>query len=168
MKKIDAHSHIGTFGGWAGVAFTKEKLIEQMNEYDIEKTFLTAPNFQGNDEVVDAFQSYPDKIVPFVWVNPALDDVEKKLNHYINEEGFMGIKMQPLFDAFVADDPVVYPVMDFAREYDVPVFIHCGHPPFSLPWSIALLAEKYPDVRVTMIHMGHGHGVYIDAAIKNG
>ena len=74
--------------------------------------------------------------------------------------------MQPLFDAFVADDPVVYPVMDFAREYDVPVFIHCGHPPFSLPWSIALLAEKYPDVRVTMIHMGHGHGVYIDAAIK--
>ena len=30
MKKIDAHSHIGTFGGWAGVAFTKEKLIEQM------------------------------------------------------------------------------------------------------------------------------------------
>ena len=57
-------------------------------------------------------------------------------------------------------------VMDFAREYDVPVFIHCGHPPFSLPWSIALLAEKYPDVRVTMIHMGHGHGVYIDAAIK--
>ena len=146
MKKIDAHSHIGTFGGWAGVAFTKEKLIEQMNEYDIEKTFLTAPNFQGNDEVVDAFQSYPDKIVPFVWVNPALDDVEKKLNHYINEEGFMGIKMQPLFDAFV--------------------FIHCGHPPFSLPWSIALLAEKYPDVRVTMIHMGHGHGVYIDAAIK--
>ena len=114
MKKIDAHSHIGNFGGWAGVAFTKQKLIEQMDEYDIEKTFLTAPNFQGNDEVVDAFQSYPDKIVPFVWVNPALDDVEKKLNHYINEEGFMGIKMQPLFDAFVADDPVVYPVMDFA------------------------------------------------------
>ena len=135
MKKIDAHSHIGNFGGWAGVAFTKQKLIEQMDEYDIEKTFLTAPNFQGNDEVVDAFQSYPDKIVPFVWVNPALDDVEKKLNHYINEEGFMGIKMQPLFDAFVADDPVVYPVMDFAREYDVPV-------------------------------LGHGHGVYIDAAIK--
>ena len=66
MKKIDAHSHIGNFGGWAGVAFTKQKLIEQMDEYDIEKTFLTAPNFQGNDEVVDAFQSYPDKIVPFV------------------------------------------------------------------------------------------------------
>lgn len=74
--------------------------------------------------------------------------------------------MQPLFDSFVADDPCVYPVMDFAKAYDIPVFIHCGHPPYSLPWSIALLAERYPDVRVTMIHMGHGHGVYIDASIK--
>ena len=31
MKKIDAHSHIGSFGGWAGVAFTAEKLLEQMD-----------------------------------------------------------------------------------------------------------------------------------------
>ena len=166
MKKIDAHSHIGNFGGWAGVAFTKDRLVEQMKEYDIEKTFLTASSFQTNDEVVDAFQSYPDKVVPFVWVNPALDNVEEKLDRYINKEGFKGIKMQPLFDAFVADDEIVNPVMDFAREYKIPVFIHCGHPPFSLPWSIALLAERYPDVDVTMIHMGHGHGVYIDASIK--
>ncbi|WP_458398474.1 amidohydrolase family protein, partial [Anaerotignum sp.] len=33
-------------------------------------------------------------------------------------------------------------------------------------WSIALLAERHPDVKVVMIHMGHGHGVYIDAALK--
>ena len=59
MKKIDAHSHIGKFGGWAGVDFNKERLVEQMEEYEIEKTFLTASSFQGNDEVVDAFQSYP-------------------------------------------------------------------------------------------------------------
>ncbi|MDE5973931.1 MAG: amidohydrolase family protein [Eubacterium sp.] len=166
MKKIDAHTHIGNFGGWAGLSFTKERLIEQMDEFEVEKTFLCPSNFQNNDDVVDAVQAYPDRIVPFVWVNPALDDVEKKLDKYINQEGFKGIKMQPLFDSFVADDPVVYPVMDFAGEYDIPVFIHCGHPPFSLPWSIALLAEQYPDVKVTMIHMGHGHGVYIDASLK--
>ncbi len=166
MKKIDAHTHIGNFGGWAGLSFTKERLIEQMDEFEVEKTFLCPSNFQNNDDVVDAVQAYPDRIVPFVWVNPALDDVEKKLEKYINQEGFKGIKMQPLFDSFVADDPVFYPVMDFARAYNVPVFIHCGHPPFSLPWSIALLAEQYPDVKVTMIHMGHGHGVYIDASLK--
>lgn len=166
MKKIDAHSHIGNFGGWAQVAFDKEKLLEQMAQYDIEKTFLTASNFRTNDEVAEVFQSIPEKIVPFVWVNPVLDDVEKKLDRYINHEGFGGIKMQPLFDSYVADDDCVNPVMEFAKQYNIPVFIHCGHPPYSLPWSIGLLAERYPDVKVTMIHMGHGHGVYIDASIK--
>ncbi len=166
MKKIDAHSHLGDFGGWAGVAFGEQELLRQMEEYAIERTFLVGPSSQGNDIVLDAFQRHPDKIVPFVWLDPARDDVEKKLTRYIVNEGFMGVKMHPLFDAFVADDPVADPVMAFAEAHCVPVFIHCGHPPFSLPWSIALLAERWPKVKVTMIHMGHGHGVYIDASIK--
>lgn len=166
MKKIDAHSHIGAFGGWAGVKFDEVKLLEQMDEFDIEKTCLTASSYQTNDELATAFHHHPDKIIPMVWMNPAQDNVKEKLDHYILGEGFAGIKMQPLFDAFVTDDPIVDPVMDYAREHDLPVFIHCGHPPYSLPWQVALVAERYPDVRVTMLHMGHGHGVYIDASIK--
>ena len=54
---------------------------------------------------------------------------------------------------------------EIAKKYDKPVFIHCGHPPFSLPWQIGLLAERHPQVQVVMIHMGHGHGVYIDGSI---
>ncbi len=166
MKKIDAHSHIGNFGGWAGVAFDAEKLIDQMEEFEIEKTFLTASSFQTNDELASVYHQHEDKIVPMVWMNPLQDNVKEKLDHYILDEGFAGIKMQPLFDSFVTDDPVVYPVMDYAQEHDLPVFIHCGHPPYSLPWQIGLVAERYPDVRITMLHMGHGHGVYIDASIK--
>ena len=37
MKKIDAHSHIGSFGGWAGVAFTAEKLLEHKTDIEPEK-----------------------------------------------------------------------------------------------------------------------------------
>ena len=33
MKKIDAHTHIGDFGGWAKVKITADELIKQMNEY---------------------------------------------------------------------------------------------------------------------------------------
>ncbi|MBP5301189.1 MAG: amidohydrolase family protein, partial [Victivallales bacterium] len=59
----------------------------------------------------------------------------------------------------------VDPIMEIARHYRKPVFIHCGHPPFSLPWQIGLLAERHRDVPIVMVHMGHGHGVYIDASI---
>ena len=80
------------------------------------------------------------------------------LEHYLQDENFAGVKMQPLFDAFTADSPMVDPIMEIAEAYKKPVFIHCGHPPFSLPWQIGLLAERHPHVPTVMIHMGHGHG----------
>ena len=55
--------------------------------------------------------------------------------------------------------------MEVAQQMDLPVFIHSGHPPFSLPHSIIQLAEDFPKVRIAMVHMGHGNGIYIQAAI---
>ena len=62
--------------------------------------------------------------------------------------------MQPLFDAFTADSPMVDPIMEIAEAYKKPVFIHCGHPPFSLPWQIGLLAERHPHVPTVMSPYG--------------
>jgi hypothetical protein len=47
----------------------------------------------------------------------------------------------------------------------LPVLIHCGHPIFTLPWSIEELAVAFPGVKVIIGHMGHGNVVYINAAI---
>lgn len=33
MKKLDAHAHVGTFGGWANVAITAEELVQQMDTW---------------------------------------------------------------------------------------------------------------------------------------
>ena len=33
MKKIDAHSHIGEFGGWAGLHITADELIEHYKKW---------------------------------------------------------------------------------------------------------------------------------------
>ncbi|MDO4486970.1 MAG: TatD family hydrolase [Bacillota bacterium] len=58
-----------------------------------------------------------------------------------------------------------FPIAELARELDIPLMIHTGHPPFSLPWSVAQLADIYPDVTMVMIHMGHGNGMYVQPAI---
>ena len=84
----------------------------------------------------------------------------------VQNKGFSGIKLNPLRHAYVADAECLDPIIEAARELHIPVFIHSGHAPYALPWSIALLAERFPDVNIVMIHMGHGHGVYIDAALK--
>ena len=166
MRKIDAHSHIGIFGGWAGVSITAEELIDQMDEYQIEKSVLCSTAALDNENIVRAFKKYPDRFLPLVFVSPLRDDSVKNIYHYVKEEGFLGIKLNPLAHAYVADTEELDPIMQVAEELNIPVFIHCGHPPFSLPWSMGLLAERFPNVKVVMIHMGHGHGVYIDASIK--
>ncbi|TJX12939.1 amidohydrolase [Tissierella creatinini] len=166
MKKIDAHSHIGNFGGWAEVSIDIESLVKQMDEYEIEKTILCGSGNNDNDDVYEAFKRYPERIIPIVFVNPYEEKVVEKIHYYIRQKGFCGIKLHPLMHAYVADAQELDPLMQAAEDLGVPVFIHCGHPPYSLPWSIALLAERFPKVKVIMIHMGHGHGVYIDASIK--
>ena len=164
FRKIDAHAHVGNFGGWAGVAITAEELIVQMDENNIEKTLLCA---EPNESCLEAVEKYPDRFVGMVYVNPLEGQAAvDKVYDYVQKKGFKGIKANPLKHAYVADTELMDPIMEAAKELDIPVFIHCGHPPYSLPWSIALLAERHPDVKVVMIHMGHGHGVYIDAALK--
>ena len=164
MKKIDAHAHIGVVGGWAKLSLTADELIAQMNEFDIEKTLLCS---QPNELCLDAVNKYPDRILGMVYPNPY--DGQKAVDmiyDYVQNKGFKGIKCNPLKQAYVADDEIMDPIMQAAEDLDIPVFMHCGHPPYSLPWSIALLAERFPKVKLTMIHMGHGHGVYIDASLK--
>ena len=131
---------------------------------DIEKTLLCS---QPNELCLDAVNKYPDRILGMVYPNPY--DGQKAVDmiyDYVQNKGFKGIKCNPLKQAYVADDEIMDPIMQAAEDLDIPVFMHCGHPPYSLPWSIALLAERFPKVKLTMIHMGHGHGVYIDASLK--
>ena len=161
---VDAHAHLGYFDGWADVGIALDELIALNKEFNVVHTVVfSVPNSIS----AEAAKKYPDKITGYVWLNPY--DGEKAVNELriaVKEWGCKGVKLHPLFQAFVADDPVVYPIMDEAKKLKLPVAIHSGHPPFSLPWSIGELAEVYPDVTIVMLHMGHGHGVYIRAAIN--
>ena len=162
MKKIDAHAHIGYIGGWADVGITEARLIEQMNRFDIEKTALCC---EDNDVTLKAMENNPGRIVGCIYVNPLNKKTVDYIEHYA-EKGFSAIKLNPLRHAYCADGDMVDAVMEKAEKIGIPVCIHSGHPPYSLPWQIGLLAERHQDVKIMMIHMGHGHGVYIDAALK--
>jgi predicted TIM-barrel fold metal-dependent hydrolase len=162
MKKIDAHAHVGYFGSWSDCGLTAREMAAGMKLYDIERAVIS---YMDNNVTQEAVQQYPELFCALAWENPYRAGAADDLARRVEEQGFSGLKLHPLFDAYTANDAVVYPLMDVAKAKNLPVFIHCGHPPFSLPWSIAQLAEAYPDVRIVMVHMGHGHGVYIQASI---
>jgi hypothetical protein len=163
MKIIDAHAHVGHYGGFFNVGITADELIRLMDVYEIEKTVISDLH---HETIRAAITAYPDRLIGAVWVNPLEgENAVTMVKQAVLEEGFTAVKLHPLLHAFVADDTVVHPVIRAAAETGVPVFIHSGHPPFSLPWSIGGLASAFPEVKMVQVHMGHGHGVYIQAAI---
>lgn len=164
MKKIDFHAHIGDFPGLFNVRITADDLVKLNKEYEVEKTVIsTIPN----ELTKEAVKKYPRELIGLYFANPFEGEkAVKELRKYVKEFGFKGVKLHPLFGSYVASDEIVYPIIEEARKLDIVVQIHSGHPPFSLPWSIGELAEVFPDAKIVLIHMGHGHAVYIQAAIN--
>ena len=163
MKKIDAHAHVGYFGSWCDVGLTAKDMVAAMREHNIEKSLISYPD---NAVTCAAVAEFPKELAGLAWLDPHQGDKAVAELETLIADGLQGLKLHPLFNAYTADDAVVDPLMEVARQKNLPVFIHSGHPPFSLPWSIGQLAERWPDVRIVMVHMGHGHGVYLQAAIE--
>ena len=109
MQKIDAHSHVGYFGGWADVGYTDEQMVAEMDRYGIEKSVVS---YMDNTVVEQAVKRFPDRFVGITWANPYEGDkaVETVVRE-VREHGFQGIKLHPLLNAFTANDAVVHPLM---------------------------------------------------------
>jgi predicted TIM-barrel fold metal-dependent hydrolase len=164
MRKIDAHAHVGYFGSWCDVGMSAGEMVAAMRAHSIEKSIISYPD---NTVTRAALAEFPDRFAGLAWMDPGIGErAVEQFAALVDEGHFAGLKLHPLFNAYTADDAVVFPLMEQARARDLPVFIHSGHAPFSLPWSIGQLAERFADVRIVMVHMGHGHGVYIQAAIE--
>lgn len=160
---IDSHTHLGNFPLF-NVSMNSDQMIELMDEFGIELSIVFS---LPNSLTLEAGKKHPGRFAGLVWVDPkrgveAAEDAEKA----IREWGFKGVKMHPLIDSFLPDDELINPVMGVARKLQVPVLFHCGHPPWSLPWHFGNLADRFPDVKIILGHMGHGHIVYINGSIE--
>jgi len=161
MSIIEAHAHIGEFPVF-GETLSTERLLTIMDEYDIEKAVVSAlPNILTRNAV----DEYPERISGLVRVNPFDSDAPSLVDEAIKDWGFKGVKLNPLFNNYTPDNPIVDPIMEMARRHGVSVLVHSGHAPWSLPWSFERLARRFPKVTIVMAHMGHGHIVYINGAL---
>lgn len=122
-----------------------------------------------NDYMADAQKKYPNRLKGFISINPkfgakALAEIER-----CAKLGFAGIgELGPGGNGYDFEDPDFLAVMECAREYDLPVCIHCGEPvghkyPGKDMTSLAPLPEfvkQHPDQKLILAHMGGGLPFY--------
>lgn len=157
---FDAHMHVGEFPLF-NVRLDRDGLVSLLAEHDIGGGVVFHPD---NDYVRGIVESV-ESVYGLVWSNPRLPGYLEEAERLLDHPRFVGMKLHPLLDGYHPNDPAVHPLMEMLRERGLPVLIHCGHPIFTLPWSIEELVVNFPDVPVVLGHMGHGNIVYINGAI---
>jgi len=159
---LDSHMHVGDFP-YFNVSIDRDGLVASMREHGIG----TGMVFHPDNELVRGIVAETPGLYGLVWVNPREPDAAERTAWLLDEPGsrFRGVKLHPLLDGYHPDDPMVHPIIELLIERGLPALIHCGHPIFTLPWSIEELIRRYPEARIILGHMGHGNIVYINAAI---
>lgn len=157
---FDSHMHVGDFPLF-NVSLDRDGLEQTMRENGIEGGVVFHPD---NAYVRQVVSSLPGAY-GLVWANPRMPDYLQETLRFLDDPLFLGVKLHPLLDGYHPNDPTVHPLLSALIERDLPVLIHCGHPIFTLPWSIEELIVNFPAAKVILGHMGHGNIIYINASI---
>ena len=162
MPIIDAHTHLGPEGFDVGALEEGARLGVSTFLCSAIVDYKHYPSFDevaaSNRAMASEMRRYPDRVRGFCYVNPrhgdlAMDDLRRN----VEEHGMVGMK---LWVATLCDDPLVFPYVEQAISYGIPVLAHCwrksvGQLPYeSQPWNVAALAARYPEASILMAHLG--------------
>jgi len=140
---------------------TESALLQAMDRAEVDRAviasvdrFLAVDNREGNDVLLNTASSHADRLIPSCSVNPwyghaAIQELKRALG-----EGARILVLHPFVQGYLANDELVWPVLDVVAQEDIPVYIHTGPPGNSTPWQVVDLAERYPSVDFIIGHCG--------------
>ena len=173
---LDADCHLSPQSGDLDV--TVDELIPMLDENGVDRAlcWLKPPYTRyledANRAVYEAQQRYPDRIIGFGWANPrlgtsaALDAVKQCLEEY----GFPGVKLNGAQENyFIDDEKISLPVIEKVAQHGAVLAFHVGADAFERthPFRVAKIADRFPETRILMVHMGGAGKVHLhEAAIE--
>lgn len=103
---------------------------------------------------------HSDRIEPFPSVHPKVRGPDKWLARCA-EAGFVGVKLHPMYQDFVFDDPAMDAIYAAAVAHGLVVATHCGrdiaYPPQddrASPVRVARVLDRHPKLKLICTHMG--------------
>jgi predicted TIM-barrel fold metal-dependent hydrolase len=164
---LDFHTHVDEAEAFGWID-PPEKIVGLLDEAGIDMavimtyTDLPGLNPDALDYIVACAAAFPDRLIPFVRLNPNYPADMPGLVERSIELGVKGIKLHPTTTlAHPAGDATVA-LLRLAAAADLPVLFHCGDDPYTTPQSLGLAAELVPDAAIVFGHMG-GYFHVLDA-----
>jgi len=159
---IDAHIHLSGSDLHPDTLAEGERLGIRLFIGSCLGNFNLQPSFeevyQANNDMAAVMDKYLNRVSGYCYVNPqhgeqALAD----FRYRIEENAMVGMK---LWVSTYCNDPLVFPFVEQAIAYRVPVLIHTWRktvsqlPCESTAFHVADLAARYPEATILMAHLG--------------
>ncbi|HCU35721.1 MAG TPA: hypothetical protein DGT21_09750 [Armatimonadetes bacterium] len=163
---IDDHGHMGP---WYNFHIpgdgTPESMIENMDLIGIN-TCIVAPHIaigpdtgEGNRQAVEAHLKYPDRLLPYITINPRrpLAETEAEIAHYHELlGGIKGFKFHSSCHLATCDHVGYGPAYDYAGEHQIPILSHVWDGPARDGKSfLTRQAAANPNVAFLHAHSGN-------------
>jgi predicted TIM-barrel fold metal-dependent hydrolase len=140
---------------------TDAALLRAMDRAEVDRAviapvdrFLAVENRQGNDFLLEAASAHPDRFLPACSANPWYGEAAVAEVRRAVANGARMLVLHPFVQGFLANDELVWPLLETASEERVPVYVHTGPPGNASPWQVVDLADRYPAIDLIMGHSG--------------
>lgn len=116
-----------------------------------------------NDFIWEAYEKYPDRIVPFAALHPDVEDPDALVDEFVRA-GFRGVKIHPDIQGYRLDDRHVLGMIG-AVAGRLPLLIHTGDYRYdnSGPARLLHMLDQFPNLVAICAHLG-GWGEWEKAA----
>lgn len=143
-----------------------ERTIFYVKKAGIDKVVLLPVNSKENLIVKEWYNEASDIFIPFF--NPPekmqeINDPKEVIEEAIKDEGYKGFKIMLSFRKKNLNDKLLFPTLEIASKYKVPILMHSGYPPpgtkknvltYSNPVVIDEFINSFPKAKIIIAHMG--------------
>jgi uncharacterized protein len=156
---IDFHTHVDESPAFGWID-PPEKIVSMLDAAGIDKgvimtyTDLPGPNPDALAYIVQAANRFPDRLVPFVRLNPNYGDAIGPILDRAVELGINGVKLHPTTTLAHPAGEATVTLLRRCADLRLPVLFHCGDDPYTTPQAVGLAGQAVPDCSIVLGHMG--------------
>lgn len=145
---IDGHAFLGKS---SYMEQSSSDLISKMDRLGIKATVVIAPPpgpfyEDANNLIRERAIEFPDRLIPIFRTNPHLEGESERVRIALTDQSFRGIQLDPKNDGYGVGNKIMDPIIQIAKDLEVPVYIHSGDSIFCPIKAVADYASRFEKV----------------------
>ncbi len=135
---------------------TADELLSEMDAHDVDWTVLVQTSWStwDNGYIADSVERFPDRFIGHGLIDPQDPNNAEQVRYWIKERGLVGFRFHPMY---YLDEKILLtqqngPMWEEIAALDAIIQFHLRA---AFADQVAVIAQRYPHLRLILDHMGY-------------